>query len=89
MLPLTTLRAQDWFLEGGVLQPLLSLASDADDTCRCASAVVAHTMRRLRFPGLSGGLRGVQASAQHGLHLSWGMRGCCSPPAPFEGSLHC
>ena len=27
---------QDWFLEGGVLPPLLKLASDPDDTCRCA-----------------------------------------------------
>jgi hypothetical protein len=44
--PLTALRPQDWFLEGGVLQPLLSLASDADDTCRCASAAAApHALK--------------------------------------------
>ena len=35
-----------------MLQPLLSLASDADDMCRCASAAIAvHALRRLLSAG--------------------------------------
>jgi len=82
MLPLTTLRAQDWFLEGGVLQPLLSLASDADDTCRCASAVVAHTMRRL----LSAGSRAFQEV--YGVSRRPRSMACICPGACVAAVLH-
>ena len=67
---------QDWFLEGGVLQPLLRLASDPNDTCRCVSkqcclrTPVRHctstAKRAVVSPLLLSSSGAVDAARQHG-----------------------